>query len=404
MSGYYVGQYVPVRGPLAGMAERFAEVLWDRGYSTRTVDCHMRMLRDLSAWLDDREIALSAVDNQVVETYVSQRRSRTRTLRSSRGMATLLGVLRDEGLVPSPSPKVVAEGSPTWILTEFEEYLRQVRGLSDATVASYCSQVRPLVWSVAEGTWASLTTERVRAFIDERAAAQPPRSVQVRINALRALLRWLWSERLISGPLHEQVLSMYAPGGPPLPRGLSTSEVTALYASLSSAPAARLRDTALVVLMLRLGLRAGEAASLRLEDLHWRAGTVTVAGKRGRIDEVPLPVDVGKAIVAYLRGGRPVGTGHRQVFLSIDAPHVPIKPTAVTTLVGHAMRKAGIAGPGAAHRLRHTAAMGVIAAGGGLVEAGQLLRHSSVSASAIYARADIAGLAILARPWPGGRR
>ena len=90
--------------------------------------------------------------------------------------------------------------------------------------------------------------------------------------------------------------------------------------------------------------------------------------------------------------------------MSIDAPHVPIKPTAVTTLVGHAMRKAGIAGPGAAHRLRHSAAMGVIAAGGGLVEAGQLLRHSSVSATAIYARADIAGLAVLTRPWPGEKR
>lgn len=404
MSSYYVGQHVIVRGPLAQMAERFAEVLWDRGYATRTVESQMRMLRDLSGWLDDREIALSAVDDRVVETYVSHRRARTRTLRSSRGTATLLGVLRDEGLVPPPSPKVVAEGSPAWILSEFEEYLRQVRGLSDETVASYCSQVRPLVWSVAEGTWASLTTERVRAFIDEQAAGRPARSVQVRINALRALLRWLWSERLIPAPLHEQVLSMYAPSGPPLPRGLSTSEVTALYASLSSAPAARLRDTALVALMLRLALRAGEATSLTLEDLHWRTGTVTIAGKRGRIDEVPLPVDVGKALVAYLREGRPVGTGHRQVFLSIDAPHAPIKPTAVTTLVRHAIRKAGIGGPGAAHRLRHSAAMGVIAAGGGLVEAGQLLRHSSVSATAIYARADIPGLAVLARPWPGENR
>ena len=117
-----------------------------------------------------------------------------------------------------------------------------------------------------------------------------------------------------------------------------------------------------------------------------------------------MPVDVGKALVAYLRTGRPTGTGHRQVFLSIDAPHVPIKPTAVTTMVGHAMRRAGIVGPGAAHRLRHTAAMGVIAAGGGLIEAGQLLRQSSVSATAVYARADVAALAALARPWPGESR
>jgi len=181
----------------------------------------------------------------------------------------------------------------------------------------------------------------------------------VRINAVRSLLRWLWSRRLISAPLHEQVISMYAPGGPPPPRGLSASEVAALYASLSADPAARLRDRALVALMLRLGLRAGEAVSLRLEDLNWRAGTVIVTGKRGRVDELPLPVDVGGELVAYLREGRPVGTGHRQVFLSIDAPHGPIKAPAVSTMVGHALRRAGVAGPGAAHRLRHTAAMGV---------------------------------------------
>jgi integrase len=185
---------------------------------------------------------------------------------------------------------------------------------------------------------------------------------------------------------------------------LSASELTALYASLSTDPAARLRDEALLALMLRLALRAGEAARLRFEDLNWRAGTVTIVGKRRRVDELPLPVDVGKALVAYLRTGRPTGTGHRQVFLSIDAPHVPIKPTAVTTMVGHAMRRAGIVGPGAAHRLRHTAAMGVIAAGGGLIEAGQLLRQSSVSATAVYARADVAALAALARPWPGESR
>ncbi|EQD46326.1 integrase/recombinase, partial [mine drainage metagenome] len=125
--------------------------------------------------------------------------------------------------------------------------------------------------------------------------------------------------------------------------------------------------------MLRLGMRAGEVASLSFGDLNWRTGIVTVAGKRGRVDELPLPVDVGEALVAYLRQGRPTGTGHRRVFLSIDAPHVPIKAAAVTAMVGRALRSAGIAGSGAAHRLRHTAAMGVIAAGGGLLEAGQLL-------------------------------
>jgi integrase/recombinase XerD len=402
VSDYYVGQFVAVRGPLVKLAEGFAGVLWERGYSSRTVEGQMRMFRDLSGWLEDRGVALAGLDDAVVELYVSQRRCRTARLRSPLGLAPLLGFLRDQGAVPPGLPAVLV-GHSAQMLAEFAEYLLRDRGLSAATVHSYCSQVRPLVCSV-DDQWASMSTERVRRFIDERAAVQRPRSVQVRINAVRALLRWLWARRLIASPLHEQVLSMYAPGGPPVPRGLSVSEVAALYAALSVDPAARVRDTALVTLMLRLGLRAGEAASLSLEDLNWRAGTLTVAGKRGRVDQLPLPVDVGQTLVAYLRKGRPRGTGHRQVFLSIDAPHVPIRSTAVTAMVGTAMRRAGIVGAGAAHRLRHSAAMGVIAEGGGLVEAGQLLRHSSVTTTAIYARADIAGLAVLARPWPGSQR
>lgn len=173
MSDYYVGKYVPVHGPLAPAAESFAEVLWGRGYSARTVDVQMRMLRDLSGWLDDHGIALAALDDEVVERYLSQRRLRTQTLRSSRGVAPLLGVLRDQGVVPPAAPKAPTEG-PGRILAEFEEYLLQGRGLSEATVASYCSQVRPLVWSVGAGPWLSLTAERVREFIDDWAAVHKP--------------------------------------------------------------------------------------------------------------------------------------------------------------------------------------------------------------------------------------
>ena len=210
MSDYYVGKYVKVRGPLAGVAEGFTEVLWGRGYSPRTVDAHMRMLRDLSGWLEDRGIALAAVDDDF-ETYRSQSHTRTRTLRSPRGLVPLLVFLRDQGVIAPSPPKALAVG-PERLLVEFEEYLFAVRGLSGATARSYCSQVRPLVVSMGAEAAASLTSERVRAFIDERAAVHRPRSVQVRINAVRSLLRWLWSQRLIPVPLHEQVLSMHAPG------------------------------------------------------------------------------------------------------------------------------------------------------------------------------------------------
>ena len=160
----------------------------------------------------------------------------------------------------------------------------------------------------------------------------------------------------------------------------------------------------MVALMLRLALRAGEVAALLLEDIDWRSGVLSVRGKGGRLDQVPLPADVGGPLARYLRHGRPAGTAHRQVFLALDAPHGPLTAPAVASVAARALAGAGITGPGAAHRLRHTAACGVLAAGGGLAEAGQLLRHTSPQATAVYARSDIAALRSIARPWPGAAR
>ncbi len=158
----------------------------------------------------------------------------------------------------------------------------------------------------------------------------------------------------------------------------------------------------MMMLLLRLALRAGEAASLLLDDIAWRQGVITVRGKGSQADQVPLPADVGRPLARYLRGGRPAGTAHRQVFLALDAPHAPLTQSAVTSVAGRALRDAGISGEGAAHLLRHTAACGVLAAGGGLAEAGQLLRHAGPQVTAVYARSDITALRSIARPWPEG--
>jgi len=160
----------------------------------------------------------------------------------------------------------------------------------------------------------------------------------------------------------------------------------------------------MVALMLRLALRAGEVAALLLEDIDWRSGVLSVRGKGNRLDQMPLPADVGEPLARYLRHGRPAGTAHRQVFLALDAPHGPVTASAVVSVAGRALAGAGITGPGGAHRLRHTAACGVLAAGGGLAEAGQLLRHAGSQVTAVYARSDIAALRGIARPWPGAAR
>jgi integrase/recombinase XerD len=159
-----------------------------------------------------------------------------------------------------------------------------------------------------------------------------------------------------------------------------------------------LRDYAVLLLMARLGLRSAEIAVLRLEDLDWRSGEAVIHGKGGRIDRLPLPADVGTALVDYLRQGRRPST-LRQVFLRTIGPAGPLSRQSVVMVPRGASRRAGIPTV-AAHQLRHRAACRVLAGGGNLTEVAQLLRHEAEATAAIYAKVDLAALFAAARPWP----
>jgi site-specific recombinase XerD len=161
------------------------------------------------------------------------------------------------------------------------------------------------------------------------------------------------------------------------------------------------RDYAMLVLLARLGLRPGEVASLRLDDIDWRAGELSIMGKGHRIERLPLPVDVGQAVAEYLRDSRPATAEGRTVFVRYRAPHRPLSVTGVTDTVNRAAQRAGL-GCIRAHRLRHSAATALVQAGAGLAEVGQVLRHRSLLSTSIYAKVDTEGLRELARPWPGG--
>jgi len=339
------------------------------------------------------------LSGEVAERFVADRRRSDRSLRSSRALVPLLSYLRSRGAIPFASVVVVTD--PTEVLLErFSLYLSGERGLAVATVRSYVSQVRPFIVGHVDAGWGALTGRQVAVFVTERSVTQRPRSVVVRGNALRALLRWMWREGIVSSPLlADAVGKIAAPAGNAPRKALSRGELTDLIAGLPDGPV-RLRNETMLALMWRLGLRAGEVGALRLDDLDWRGGVLLVRGKRNRLDHVPLPVDTGELLARYLSLGRARESAHREVFLALDAPHGPLSGPAVSSVAARAMADAGIVGEGAAHRLRHTAACGVLAAGGGLVEVGQLLRHASPETSAIYARSDDATLAVLARPWP----
>jgi integrase len=160
------------------------------------------------------------------------------------------------------------------------------------------------------------------------------------------------------------------------------------------------RDYAVITLLVRLGLRAGEVAAVQLDDVDWRRGEIVVRGKGRRLERLPLPVDVGEALAGYLRRGRP-RTSCRALFVRARAPLWGLTPVAVNGIVGRACGRAGLP-PVGPHRLRHTAASEMLRAGGSLPEIAQVLRHRSPATTALYAKVDHRALRELAEPWPGG--
>jgi integrase/recombinase XerD len=384
---------------LAQHAGEFVAWLGRLGYSPKTCEAQVALLRHLARWLAEQRVPLSGLSSEVAGEYVAVRRQERSFLRSARALGPLLGYLRELGAVP-PASVVVPHEPVDVLLARFGGWLSRERGLAPVTVSSYLYQARPFADACA-GQFGALTAVRVAGLATEGAAGLRPRSAQVRANAVRALLRFAWLEGLTAVRVAEFVGSFAAPAGPAVPKGLSPAQSAEFLAFVREAPGG-LRDEPMMALLLRLALRAGEAAGLLLDDIAWRQGVITVRGTGNRVGQVPLPADVGGPLARYLRDGRPAGTASRQVFHALDAPHAPVTHAAVTSVAGRALRDAGIGGCGAARLLRHTAACGVLAAGGGLAEAGELLRHAGPEVTAIYARSDITALRSVARPWPEG--
>lgn len=285
-------------------------------------------------------------------------------------------------------------------LEGFVDYLREQRGASPLTIAAYVSDVGRFLVGRGGGDLRELSAAEVSKAVLGETADWSPASVRRYACALRSFLRYCEVAGLIETDLSAAVLPVSGRRRSLLPQGISEAQAKALLQACDRRRAVGRRDYAVIVLLLRLGLRAGEVARLRLEDLDWRAGQVTVHGKGRRVDQLPLPVDIGEAITAYLRRGRP-RVEVREVFLRVAPPPVGLTRSGISTIVRHASVHAGLT-PFGAHRLRHTAATDMLRAGAPLVEIGQVLRHRSAGSTAAYARVDVERLRTIARPWPGG--
>jgi site-specific recombinase XerD len=320
-------------------------------------------------------------------------------------VAPLLGFLRRQQAAPAaatPAPVGPVEA----LLGRYARWLAAERGLAERTIRRNVELVRPFLEGRDSGggmTLEDLRAADVTAFVVGRCQDARGGTAPRMMTSLRSLLGFLHVEGLIDQPLAAVVPPMATWKLAGVPKALDDGQAAALLASCDQDTAVGRRDLALLTVLVRLGLRASEAAALRLGDIDWRRGELVVHGKGNRHDRLPLPADVGQAIVAWLTAGRPnttAGDG-REVFVRVRAPRQALTRGAVTQVVARAGVRAGL-GPIYAHRLRHTAATGMLRAGGSLVEIGQVLRHQRPLTTAIYAKVDIAALRPLARRWPAG--
>ena len=391
---------VVVAGPLAPFAEGFQARLEELGYTPLSAVTSMRLMVHLSRWLSARGLTAGDLTGERVAQYLRDRRAAGYAhALSPRSLAVLLELLRSRGVLTSQDPSRPCSESEA-LLAAFGDYLLNERALAPSTVEAYVLRARRFLTGRDPGVaLAGLSAAEISRAVLRVAGSGSVGSTQYFVVALRAFLRFCFLQGLVPVDLSAAALTATGRRRPGLPMTISRAEARALLGSCDRRRSQGRRDYAILLVLLRLGLRAGEVAGLTLEDLDWRAGEIVVHGKGRRSDRLPLPTDVGEAITAYLRRGRP-RTPRREVFLRAVAPIAPLSRRGISLVVTRACVRAGLT-PVGAHRLRHTLACDMVRAGVPLPEISQVLRHRSLVSTAIYARADVDQLRKLAQPWPG---
>jgi len=396
---------VRVAGPLEPFGPGFSAELGRQGYTPNSAGQQMRLLADLSRWLAADGHDVARLDVATVEAFLASRRHAGYTNHlTHKALQPLLAHLRGLGAVPAPSVPE-PHGPVEELLERYRRYLTVERGLGGPTARGYLDAVRPFLGGRISPERLDLDLEHlsaadVTAFVVAR-CAQPQGSAKLTVTALRSLLGYLHVEGATSRPLQAAVPSVAGWRLAGLPKGLEPGELRSLLASCDRRSANGRRDFAILTMLSRLGLRTGEVAALGLDDVDWRVGEIVVCGKGRRSERLPLPADVGEALAAYLRDGRPPSAEGRAFFLRVKAPHRTLTSGGVTQVVAAAAARCGL-GQIHAHRLRHTAATAMLRAGAPLPEIGQVLRHRRALTTAIYAKVDREALRAIARPWPGG--
>lgn len=390
-------------GPLVPFAEVFRGELAEAGHPPSSIKHHLLLMARLNRWLVTEGLRtedLSAVTAQRFLHAVGA--AGLRRVPTMASLTPLFDCLRTQGVMSTV--QVVEPTAVEQLLVGYRHHLLGDRGLAATTARRYMTFARRFLALRASRTGSEdgaegITITEVHDYILETATRLVVESAKREVADLRALLRYLYLAGRLEVDLGTAMPPVAAWRGKALPAVLHPSDVDTLIASCDRSGRSGRRDRAVLILMARLGLRAGEVAALELDDIDWRRGEISVRGKARRKDRLPLPTEVGEALVEYLEEGRPFCLT-RRVVVTLYAPFRPICPSSITDIVYRACKRTGLPKMGG-HRLRHALATEMLRQGGDLLEIAQVLRQSDLSTTIGYAKVDRAALRSVVRPWPG---
>lgn len=387
--------------------DAYAAGVAEQGYGHDSIKQQIVVIADLSRWLKQKDTQVHDLDDMLVDRFLQLRRRQHRIRRGDpKALARLLAMLRQTGVVKQA--QTVEDSARSRVIGEFRHYLLKERGLSQATWLNYVPVIEQFLSERFRNralTFGMLRTSDITGFVLRHARRLGSVRARLMVTALRSFLRYLRYRGVVTTDLAGCVPAVPNWSLSTLPRYLPAAEVERVLECCDRRTSIGRRNHAILLLLARLGVRAGEVVGLNLDDIDWSSGQILIRGKGGKSAPLPLAADVGAAMAAYLRHDRP-RSATRRVFIRHRAPLVGLgNSSTISSLVRRALKHAGIeSAHTGAHVLRHSLATSLLRQGGSLDEIGELLRHQSPNTTAIYAKVDVTALHALALPWPGGGR
>ena len=396
----------PPEGPLAAHIRAFGKWAFEQGYSKQRVQRRVHLAAGFSQWLERKGVRVRKVTEEHPAQYLQHRAHGKRIFPGDKpSLKQFLEFLRREGTIAAEKTDFKHITPVEQCVREFNTYLQDQRALVPGTASEYARYTR-LFLRKRFGNHVvrleNLRADDVFGFVRHESQSTHFARAKRITTSLRSFLNFARYRGAITTDLAAAVPKVAGWSMSGIPRAIAADEIRKLLFSIDRLHAKGRRDYAILLLLARLGLRSGEIVGLDLDDIDWNSGSLKVRGK-GREARLPLPQEVGAAIVEYLQHGRPPTTS-RRVFLRSNAPFRGFRDsTAIAGIIRYAIERAGVQAPThGAHQFRHALATQMLHHGGSLKEIGELLGHRSIQVTTIYAKVDIPALRTLALGWPGG--